>query len=389
MKALRNIPAVLCTAILFLAAMAPAQARCADFRPLESVMRAAVRDSVFPGASIAVIHRGRIVFHKAFGRLTYDRHAAPADTSTIYDAASLTKAVVTTSIAMQLVERDSLDLNAPVSRYRPGFAAHGKASVTISQLMRHNSGLRAHVYFAESCSTPEEVFSAIDRESPAFTPGTRTEYSDLGFMLLGNIIETLTGRSLAENFHARFAAPLGMESSCFNPPPALRPRIAPTGEDGIWTLNRPRPLVNDQNAALLGGVSGHAGLFTTTGDLGRLVLMLMNGGSLDGREYIGKRTVAVFLKRTDAPRALGWDLVSVGGSSSAGSRFSAASWGHLGFTGTSIWVDPKRDLAVILLSNRVWPSPANTRIRRFRPLLHDTVVNCIAGNAQEKTPAAQ
>jgi CubicO group peptidase (beta-lactamase class C family) len=376
MKAFRRLAATL-LAVISLSGLLPAAASATDFSPLEKVMGRAVKDSVFPGASIAIIHHGKVVFHRAFGSLTYDPHSAPADTSTIYDAASLTKAVATTSIAMQLVERDSLDLRAPVSRYRPGFAANGKGRVTIEQLMRHISGLRAHRYFAETCRTPEELFRAIDLDTLTCAPGTKTVYSDLNFMLLGSIEEWLTGNSLAANFHVRFSGPLGMASTMFTPPDTLRPRIAPTGEDGVWKLDRPRPLVNDQNAALLGGVSGHAGLFTTTGDLSRLVRMLMNGGVLDGRRYMKASTVEAFLRKGDASRALGWDLVTPGGSSSAGSKFSASSWGHLGFTGTSIWVDPKRKLAVILLSNRVWPSPDNIRIRKFRPLLHDTVVECI------------
>ncbi|NTV02041.1 MAG: beta-lactamase family protein [Chlorobiaceae bacterium] len=374
---LRRIRVILATLAALCCGLQP-RASAADFSPLETLMGQAVRDSVFPGASIAVIHRGKVVFHRAFGRLTYAPKSAPADTSTIYDAASLTKAVATTSIAMQLVERDSLDLRAPVSRYRPEFAANGKGRVTVEQLMRHVSGLRAHRYFAETCTTPEEVFNAIDRDSLTCAPGTKLIYSDLNFMLLGSIEETLTGRSLAANFQDRFSGPLGMSSTMFTPPASLMPRIAPTGEDGVWKLDRPRPLVNDQNAALLGGIAGHAGLFTTTGDLSRMVLMLMNGGTLDGRRYLKASTVEAFLKKGDASRALGWDLVTPGGGSSAGSKFSSSSsWGHLGFTGTSIWVDPKRELAVILLSNRVWPSPANIKIRKFRPLLHDTVVDCI------------
>ncbi len=376
MRTLRTLLSAIVAAVVLSAAL-PAGAATCDFSPLEALMRKAVSDSVFPGASLAVIHRGRIVFHKAFGRQTYDPLSAPADTTTMYDAASLTKAVVTTSIVMQLVERDSLDIQAPASRYRPGFAANGKGRVTIGQLMRHESGLRAHTYFATTCTTPAELFSAIDHDSLAYTPGTKTEYSDLGFMLLGNIVESLTGRSLASNFRSRFSEPLGMSSTMFTPPPGYRGRIAPTGEDGVWKLERPRPLVNDQNAALLGGVAGHAGLFTTTGDLSRMVLMLMEGGKFEGKRYVHASTVATFLKKGDASRALGWDLVTPGGSSSAGARFSASSWGHLGFTGTSIWVDPEKELAVILLSNRVWPSPANIKIRKFRPLLHDTVVGCI------------
>ncbi|AAM71570.1 MAG TPA: D-alanyl-D-alanine carboxypeptidase [Chlorobaculum sp.] len=377
MRLLRKLTAALaCAVILLMAAAFPANAGAADFRKLDTLLNGAVHDSVFPGASLAVIYRGKTVYHKAFGRLTYDPQSAPADTTTIYDAASLTKAVVTTSIAMQLVERDSLDLHAPVARYLPGFACNGKERITIEQLMRHTSGLRPHVFYAKTCRTPSDVFRAIEQDSLTYRPGSETKYSDLNFILLGRIIEKLTGQSLPANFHARFAAPLGMRSTLFNPPAGLRTRIAPTAPDTTWTLPTPRPLVNDQNAALLGGAAGHAGLFTTTGDLIKMVRMLMNGGEYHGHRYIQAKTVRMFLRKTDAPRALGWDIITPG-KSSAGTRFSANSWGHLGFTGTSIWVDPEKDLAVILLSNRVWPTEENKKIRTFRPLLHDTVVECV------------
>jgi serine-type D-Ala-D-Ala carboxypeptidase len=378
MRLFRKLAALACAAILLMAAALPASAGATNFGRLDALMQGAVRDSVFPGASLVVIYRGKTVFHKAFGHLTYDPHSAPADTTTIYDAASLTKAVVTTSIAMQLVERDSLDLRAPVARYLPGFACNGKERITIEQLMRHTSGLRAHSFYAKTCRTPGEVFRAIEQDSLTYKPGSDTKYSDLNFILLGRIVEQVTGQSLAANFHARFAAPLGMRSTLFNPPSALLPRIAPTAPDAAWPLATPRPLVNDQNAALLGGAAGHAGLFTTTGDLEKMVRMLMNGGELDGKRYIQAATVRMFLGKTDAPRALGWDIITPG-KSSAGTRFSANSWGHLGYTGTSIWVDPARDLAVILLSNRVWPTEENIKIRKFRPVLHDTVVECVEG----------
>jgi serine-type D-Ala-D-Ala carboxypeptidase len=379
MRPFRKLTAALaCAAILLMATALPANAGTPDFRRLDAVMMGAVRDSVFPGASLAVIYKGKTVYHKAFGHLTYDPQSAPTDTTTIYDAASLTKAVVTTSIAMQLVERDSLDLRAPVARYLPGFAASGKVRITIEQLMRHTSGLRAHSFYAKTCRTPGEVFRAIEQDSLIYKPGTDTKYSDLNFILLGRIVEQVTGQSLAANFHARFAAPLGMNSTLFNPPPTLLPRIAPTAPDAAWPLATPRPLVNDQNAALLGGAAGHAGLFTTTGDLSKMTRMLMNGGELGDKRYIAASTVRMFLKKTEWPRAIGWDMATPG-KSSAGSRFSANSWGHLGYTGTSIWVDPEKDLAVILLSNRVWPTEENIKIRKFRPVLHDKVLECVEG----------
>lgn len=366
--------------LLFITGMrgiAPSVCMAQDFRPLESVMSKAVADSVFPGASLAVVYRDRLVFHKAFGKMTYDHGSAPAETSTIYDLASLTKAVATTSIVMQLVERDSLDLQAPVSRYLPGFAQKGKQKVTIEQLLRHTSGLRAHTFFSKECRTPDELFAAIERDTLLSAPGSTTLYSDLGFMLLGRIIEKLTGRTMSSNFHERFAVPLGMSSTMFNPPASLLPRIAPVETDTLWRSATRRPLVHDQNAALLQGEAGHAGLFSTTGDLVIMVKMLMNNGSLNGHTYINGETVRKFVARTKFPRAIGWDMTSPGNRSSAGDHFSASAYGHLGYTGTSIWIDPEKDLAVILLSNRVYPTSANIRIRAFRPLLHNTVIECL------------
>ncbi|MCF8382620.1 MAG: beta-lactamase family protein [Chlorobium sp.] len=359
----------------------PRPATATDFRPLEEIAQQAVSDGVFPGTSIAVIHRGRVVFHRAFGRQAYSPSSRVADTTTIYDLASLTKAVVTTGLAMQLVERDSLDLDAPVARYLPKFGSRGKEKVRVRNLMLHNSGLRAHTLFHKTCRTPDEVFRAIDADTLLSAPGTKTLYSDLGFITLGRIVATITGKNLEANFRQRFAIPLGMRHTLFNPPSILLGSIAPTEQDTSWHFETKRPLVHDQNAALLGGVAGHAGLFSTTGDLVPYVLMLMQNGSCKGKLYARPETVRRFTSRSGRDsRALGWDLRSIEGSSSAGTAFSASSWGHLGFTGTSIWVDPEKDLAVIMLSNRVHPSSDNIKIRKFRPLLHDTVVRCISGH---------
>jgi serine-type D-Ala-D-Ala carboxypeptidase len=354
-----------------------ARASVHDFRPLDSAIEKAVRDSVFPGAGIAVICRDQVIYRKAFGRMTYDGASRPVDTETVYDLASLTKAVATTSIIMQLAERDSLSLGAPVCRYLPDFARNGKEKVTIENLLRHNSGLRAHTWFAKSCRTPDEVYTAIYNDTLTNAPNTTTVYSDLGFILLGRIIETVTGKSLASNFHERFAVPLGMNTTMFNPDQSLIWHIAPVEKDSDWPLSTPRPLVHDQNAALLGGAAGHAGLYSTTGDLVRFARMIMNGGKLDNKVYVQESTIRKFLSHPEGLRALGWDVRSPGGSSSAGTLFSTASYGHLGYTGTSIWIDPTRNLAVIFLCNRVYPTSENIKIRKFRPLLHDTVVRCL------------
>lgn len=353
------------------------QALAYNFRPLDTAVEKAVKDSVFPGASVAVLYKGKVVFHKAFGTMTYAPDSAPADTTTIYDLASLTKAVATTSMVMQLVERDSLALHAPVATYLPDFGQNGKQQVTIEHLLRHTSGLRAHSFYAKKCATPAALFNAIDTDTLLATPGTTTLYSDPGFMILGRIVETITRKSLASNFQERFARPLGMRATMFTPPPSLLWKIAPVDKDTLWPFTSHRPLVNDQNAALLGGVAGHAGLYSTTGDLLRMTAMLMRGGAMDNHRYLQKSTLKKFLSRSSSARALGWDLRSPDGHSSAGDYFSNRSYGHLGFTGTSLWIDPEKELAVILLSNRVYPSAENIRIRKFRPQLHNTVAQCL------------
>ncbi len=373
-----------------LTAATPFKALAYNFKPLEQVMQQAVRDSVFPGASVAVLLKGKVVFHQAFGRMTYQPESAPVTTSTIYDLASLTKAIATTSIVMQLVERDSLALNDPVSRYFPAFGQRGKANVTIEQLLRHTSGLRAHTFFSKSCATADDVINAIAADTLFSAPGTETVYSDLGFIMLGMVVNKVTGNSLAANFHERFAKPLGMTSTMFTPHNSLKGEIAPVEHDAFWPLCTPRPLVHDQNAALLGGVAGHAGLYSTTGDLLRMTAMLMNGGTFDGRHYISNETMQRFIARASYPRALGWDLRSPSGKSSAGDYFSSASYGHLGFTGTSLWIDPEKELAVIAFSNRVYPTSENIGIRKFRPLLHNTVAQCLGFQLKQTArPSAQ
>jgi CubicO group peptidase (beta-lactamase class C family) len=349
-----------------------------DLTPVEQLMQEGVKKHIFPGASIAVIHKGKTVFHQAFGNTKCTPRPTPADTTTIYDLASLTKVIATTAIAMQLVEGDSLEIDRPAARYLPQFGNNGKERITVRQLLTHTSGLRSHADYIDSCRTESELFRAVSQDTTFTEPGTLTVYSDNGFIVLGKIIEAITRRSLADNFRTRFSGPLGLHSTGFTPPPELLSRVALTSRENTWDLNWKRPLVNDQNAAIMGGVAGHAGLFGTTGDLIRFTRMLMEGGELEGVRYFKSSTLKKFTKREGKEeRALGWDLRSMDGYASTGPEFSDKSWGHLGFTGTSLWIDPEKDLAVIMLSNRVCPSPENKAIREFRPLLHTTVARCL------------
>ena len=374
----------LLVAILFLASLQTTAFAANRFKALETLVEQSIADSVFPAASIAVIYSDEVVFHKAFGKLTYDKRSLPADTSTIFDSASLNKPVVTTSIIMQLNERDSLDIDAPVARYLPEFSRNGKENVTIKNLLLHNSGLIGHRFFIKTCRTAGEVMETIYNEKLQSQPGSKTVYSDLGFITLGKVIERVTGKKLAENFRERFSKPLDMQSSVFNPPDSLHSRIAPTEADTLWSLSEPRPLVHDHNAALLGGYAGHAGLFSTTGDLIVFVKMILQGGSYNGTTFFRPSTLKRFTQRHPGhSRALGWDLRSLNGPSSSGQYFSPGTYGHLGYTGTSIWIDPEKDLAVITLTNRVHPSSENIKIRTFRPLLHDTIIECLGLEEKE------
>ncbi len=364
--------------VFLLGPLHPAAKAAERFKAVDALVERSVANGVFPGASIAILYKNKLVYHKPFGRLTYYPGSPRINLETIYDTASLTKPIVTTSIIMQLTERDSLDLDDRVSLYIPEFGRNGKKNITIENLMLHNSGLIPHRFFIENCRTPWEVFQAIDNEALSYPTGTQTRYSDLGFITLARIIERITGRTLEDNFQARFSEPLGMHNTMFNPPDSLLPDIAPTEEDSRWTLSRKRPLVHDHNAALLGGTAGHAGLFSTTGDLIRFIQMIMHEGKQSGTRYFKSSTIRHFTRRKgDGKRALGWDLRTIDGPSSAGQYFSDDSFGHLGYTGTSIWIDPKRDLAVITLTNRVHPTSENIKIRKFRPKLHDTVIECL------------
>ena len=364
-------------AVLFATSLHAAASAANRFEAVETLVEQSIADNVFPAASIAVIYRDNVVFHKAFGHMTYGKNSPPVDTSTIFDVASLTKPIVTTSIVMQLSERDSLNLDAPVSSYIPEFSQSGKENVTVKNLLLHNSGLIAHRFLIKTSRTADEAIASIYNEPLRTQTGTKTTYSDLGFITLGKVIERVTGNSLEENFSVRFSKPLGMQSTLFNPPKALHPQIAPTEKDTLWSLTKPRPLVHDHNAALLGGIAGHAGLFSTTEDLLVFVHMLLQEGRYDNRVFFLPSTLKRFTRRNLGSRALGWDLRSLNGSSSSGQYFSARTYGHLGYTGTSIWIDPEKELAVITLTNRVHPTSENTKIRRFRPLLHDAVVKCL------------
>jgi CubicO group peptidase (beta-lactamase class C family) len=358
---------------------------------VEDVVRSAVSAGAFPGAVLAVGRRGGLVRYAGFGRLSYDPGSPAVQTDTVYDLASVTKVVVTTTLAMILVDEGRLDLEAPVSSLIPAFAGGAKSEVRVRQLFTHSGGLLWWAPLYEELHGQAAYLERICEMDLDYAPGTRTAYSDLGLILLGRIVELRGGAPLDEMARRRVFEPLGMRDTRYRPPVSLRPRIAPTERDP-WRGRVILGEVHDENAFALDGVAPHAGLFSTAGDLARFAQMLLNGGELDGHRIVSRATVDLFTRRAGvagSSRALGWDTPSNGkdprssvpgepGYSSAGSLFSARSFGHTGFTGTSMWMDPERDLFVILLTNRVHPTRDNRKIYGVRSRLADAVVRALA-----------
>ena len=369
---------------------------------IRAVIERAIAEGVTPGASALVVRRGGVVLQEGFGHLTYDEDAPAVTPETIYDLASLTKVVGTTTLVMMLVEEDALDISLPVSAYLPEFLDQApseeerlrRAGVTVTDLLAHCSGLPAWIQFylefdPEARGLPlaearRLVFDRIMGATSDYEPRTDTVYSDNGILLLGKIIERVSGKPLDVLVRERLFEPLGMTTTRYRPPPEWLDRIAPT-EDNPWRGRVVRGQVHDENTVVLGEVAAHAGLFSTTGDLGVFLQMLLNGGTMKGERLLRAGTIARFTRRAglapDSSRALGWDTpsrTSSGGPSSAGDHFSASSFGHTGFTGTSIWVDPERELFAVLLTNRVYPTRENDGIFRLRPAFHDAVIAALA-----------
>ena len=351
-------------------------------RGLETVSRILgefLERKAFPGAVLAVGYRGKLIHLEAVGRLSYGDDARPVASNTVYDLASLTKVLATTTMAMMLVDSGELDLEHTVQHYLPHFLGPGKEKVAVRHLLTHSSGMDWWAPLYKDTEGPAAYLEKVQAMDLVYEPGSKSLYSDLGLMLLGEILERVAGLSLEEFSRQRILDPLGMKDTRYKPGPAFLLRTAPTEEDHEWRGRVLLGEVHDENAYALGGVAPHAGLFGTAGDLARFAQMILNGGIFEHRRYISRETVEAFTRRSDVPgssRALGWDTKSSEGSS-AGTLFSPGSFGHTGFTGTSLWIDPERELFVILLTNRVHPTRDNLLIRQVRPAIADAVVQAL------------
>ncbi len=350
------------------------------FQKAYAVLEQAIADSIFPGAQVAVVQDGRLISSRGFGRQTYDSSSPAITTETLYDIASLTKVVGSTVTAMNLWEKKRILLDIPVMSYLPDFKGGKKDRVTLRHLLTHSAGLHWWIDLWNKVSTKEEVLKYIYQLPLDYSPGDSMVYSDLGFILLGEILKTVTGKPLRELFDQTVFKPMGMANTRFNPPKELRNRIAPTEIGGGMNRGLIHGEVHDENAHFLGGVAPQAGLFSTAEDLAAFAQMLLNGGIYRHQRFFSPATIQYWTTRQritpKSTRALGWDTPA-DSASSAGDYFSRGSFGHTGFAGTSFWVDPNRRIAVILLTNRVHPTRERKGIYEVRRNFHNAVMKAL------------
>ncbi|HUQ98691.1 MAG TPA: serine hydrolase [Gemmatimonadaceae bacterium] len=318
---------------------------------IERVVERGIKAGGYPGAAVVVGRKGVAVFEKGFGKLSWNSSSTSVDAQrTIYDIASLSKVVGTATAIMILFDEKKIDLDAPVINYIPTFGGGDKDRVTIRQLLTHTSGLPAGKDIWRTARTPLEARAQVLGVQLEGRPGMQYIYSDLGADVLGLLVEVVSGEPLDKFLEKRVFGPLGMNETFYRPADSLRSRIAPTEV----TPPRGYPLqgeVHDENAYALGGVAGHAGLFSTAADLSVFAQMMLNGGEYNGVTIISKPTVELFTSRAFSHRALGWDTAD--GDYGSGRYLGPTAYGHTGFTGTSMWIDPERQMFVILLTNRV------------------------------------
>jgi serine-type D-Ala-D-Ala carboxypeptidase len=370
-----------------------------DFQPLDTLVGTAIQEGVFPGAAYAVSHKGKQVHRRAQGRHTYCPESLETTEDTVWDLASVSKVVGTTTGAMLLKDEGKLNFDQPVSEIIPEFAQNDKSKITVKNLLLHDSGLVAFRAYQKTCKTPEEVIEAIYAEKLSNPIGSKMVYSDLGMITFGKIIEALSGRTFTAFLSERVFSPLGMKSTVYSPVTQIREKCAPTDAIEPWRTelrklrgqNTPevhqlekqpdgtswiKGEVHDPNAMVLAGVAGHAGLFSVLNDLSKFMSMMLKRGN----GLVKPETIELFTRRqgVSSSRGYGWDT-NADHKASAGARFSEKSFGHTGYTGTSVWGDFENETFAILLTNRVQPTSDNTKIIPFRAKFHDAVYQAIHG----------
>ena len=349
------------------------------FDSLRTFLLTSITDGAFPGCAIAVGCNNRIVMQEAFGRFTYDAQSKIVQTNSIYDLASVTKVVATTTVAMVLSDRGQLNLDWKVEDIIPDFKGKDKEFVTIWHLLTHTSGLPGWVQFYLTIKGKDRIVQEICRTDLIYQPGNKTIYSDLGMILMQKVLETIAQKPLNLLVNDYITKPLAMTRTFYTPDQQFLNDIVPT-EMSDFHNQLIRGFVHDENTYVMGGVSGHAGLFSTVEDLAVFCQMYLNGGIYDHKRILHPNTVDIFTTRQnlveESTRAIGWDTRSEQGSM-AGDYMSMQTYGHSGFTGTTIWIDPQRNIFIVLLTNRVHPTRENQKIRKVRPVVHDFVMKAL------------
>jgi len=352
-----------------------------QFQRAFNILGSGINQRAFPGAAVAIAHQGELIAHKGLGHFTYDATSPAVTAETIYDLASVTKVIATTTACMILYDRGLLKLDQPILELLPGFGDNdaeqndGRRQITLRMLLAHSSGLPAYVKLFQTAHNKNELLQQALRVALTAAPGSRAEYSDIGFILLGEALQKLSGEPLDQFCQREIFAKLNLAHTCFNSLADLKLTIPPTEEDRTLRHRLIQGEVNDENAFVMGGVAGHAGCFATALDVSVFAQCMLLGGS----PLVKKETLEVFTRRQGSPpgtsRALGWDTPSQ--PSQSGNYFSSRSYGHLGYTGTSLWIDPDRQLSVTLLTNRTWPDRGSQSIKQIRPAFHNAVIESL------------
>ena len=357
-------------ALAVLVTLPPAAPGAAQsFADVDRAALAGIREGLYPGAVVVIGRRDSILYTRGYGHYTWNPASrVPDPDSTIWDIASITKVVATASSAMRLVDRGRLDLDAPVRRYLPRFAGGLKNRVTVRMLLDHTSGLKSYVpIYRKAGRSRTRMIDLLYAQPLVRSPGDSAEYSDLNAMLLGLLIESVSGTRLDSFARAEVFDPLGMTETRFRPPARLKRRIAPSG---IWRGNPVPGDVNDQNAAAFGGVAGHAGVFSTGMDLARFAQVWLREGQGSVGPWVSPATIRQFLIRgpRSGTRLLGWDSPELQGEEPSiyGTLITHSAYGHTGFTGTELWIDPSHDLFLVFLTNRAFDPKTRDSVKGLK-----------------------
>lgn len=353
------------------------------FQKAFGIIEDAIKGKGFPGGVVAVGHKNQMVALKAFGTMDYSPGSPRVPVNAIWDMASLSKVIGTTSAVALLVQEKMVPLDSPIVRYIPEFLPNesNRDQITVKRLLAHTGGLKSFDPRLQDAGKKPEILARAFTIPLDYYPGAKTIYSDIGFMTLAEMTERVSGQPMDQLLRQNVFDALGMRNTMYNPGKDLLSRIPPTEDDKTYRKRVVRGEVHDERAWAMGGVAGHAGLFSSAEDLAIFAQMMLNGGIYTHKRIFKRSTVELFTRKYDEPpnttRAMGWDTPSPSGRSSAGRLLSPNAFGHTGFTGTSIWIDPDKELFIILLTNRVHPTRDNPIMDRVRPAVADAVVEAL------------